>query len=54
VAYRKRQKYRTRKDIVVAFYKKFKVVLWFVFIALLIYCWMNKVSILDYLKTYFY
>jgi hypothetical protein len=54
MAYRKIKKYRTRKDIIKLFYKKFKVVIWFVFVALLIWSWMRRVYIYDYVRTYFY
>jgi hypothetical protein len=54
MAYRQRKRYRTRGEVLRAFYKKFKIVLWFLLIALVIYCWMNRISIIDYIKTYFY
>jgi hypothetical protein len=54
MTYIKHKRYRTRKDIVLSFYKKFKVVLWFMLIALVILAWIYRVSLTDYLKTYFY
>jgi hypothetical protein len=54
MTYIKHKRYRTRKNIVLSFYKKFKMVLWFVLISFIIWCWMNRVSITDYFKTFFY
>ncbi len=42
MTYIKHKRYRTRKDIVLSFYKKFKVVLWFMLIALSILAWMYR------------
>lgn len=54
MAYTKRKPYRNRKDILKLFYQKFRVVIWFAIAGLVIYVWMNRVSLTDYLKTYFY
>ncbi|MBK8347567.1 MAG: hypothetical protein IPL08_08030 [Saprospiraceae bacterium] len=54
MAYRKRKRYQTRQDMIKAFYKKFKVVIWFGLIALAIVVWMNRISLFDYVRTFFY
>lgn len=54
MAYRRIKKYRTRKDYIRIFYQKFKVAIWFFFVFLLLWLWQNRVSVRDYLKTFFY
>jgi hypothetical protein len=54
MAYRKRKRYLSNKELIRIFLKKFGVALIFMLVGAMIIIWKYRVSILDYLKTYSY
>lgn len=54
MAYRREKRYKTLSDRMFVFFKKFKMVILFGLIFLAILAVKYRVSLWDYLKTFFY
>ena len=54
MSYTARRNYKTRREINRKTFKNLRIILIFLLIALAIYVVKNRVSILNYLNTYFY
>lgn len=54
MSYTSRHRYKSMREKNASFWKKIKTTLIIVIIALAVYLYKNRVSIKDYLWTYFY
>jgi hypothetical protein len=54
MSYTARKNYKTRREINRKIFKNLRIILIFLLIALVVYAVKNRVSILNYLSTYFY
>jgi len=54
MSYTSRHRYKNRREKNASFIRKLKIAIVVALLALIVYAFMNRVAIRDYLSTYFY